>query len=47
MVGLLAPCPGPHCDPFDRMLIAQALAAGLVLVSNEVIFDSYRVRRLW
>jgi PIN domain nuclease of toxin-antitoxin system len=39
--------PGPHRDPFDRMLIAQALAEGLVLVSNEVVFDSYRVRRLW
>jgi PIN domain nuclease of toxin-antitoxin system len=39
--------PGPHRDPFDRMLIAQALAERLVLVSNEVVFDSYRVRRLW
>jgi len=25
--------PGPHRDPFDRMLIAQALAHGLVLLS--------------
>jgi len=39
--------PGPHRDPFDRMLIAQALAEGLVLISNEVVFDSYTVRRLW
>jgi PIN domain nuclease of toxin-antitoxin system len=39
--------PGPHSDPFDRMLIAQALAAGLLLVSNEAIFDRYGVRRLW
>jgi PIN domain nuclease of toxin-antitoxin system len=38
--------PGPHRDSFDRMLIAQALAERLVLISNEV-FDSYRVRRLW
>jgi len=27
--------PGPHRDPFDRMLIAQALAHGLVLISIE------------
>ncbi|HEU0221073.1 MAG TPA: type II toxin-antitoxin system VapC family toxin, partial [Paracoccaceae bacterium] len=28
--------PGPHRDPFDRMLIAQALAEDLVLVSLEI-----------
>ena len=38
---------GPHRDPFDRMLIAQALGADLTLVSNEVLFDDYGVRRLW
>lgn len=39
--------PGPHRDPFDRMLIAQALVDRLVLVSNEQIFDAYGVARLW
>ena len=39
--------PGPHRDPFDRMLIAQAQAADLSLVSNERLFDSYGVRRIW
>jgi len=39
--------PGPHKDPFDRMLIAQALAENIPLVSNETIFDSYAVRRVW
>ena len=39
--------PGPHRDPFDRILIAQALARNLVLVSNESLFDRYGVRRLW
>lgn len=39
--------PGPHRDPFDRMLIAQALVDRLVLVSNEQIFDAYGVTRLW
>ena len=39
--------PGPHRDPFDRMLIAQALAHDLVIVSNESRFDGYGVRRLW
>ena len=39
--------PGPHRDPFDRMLIAQALVERLVLVSQEQIFDAYGVARLW
>jgi PIN domain nuclease of toxin-antitoxin system len=39
--------PGSHRDPFDRMLIAQALVGNLVLVSNEPLFDQYGVRRLW
>ena len=38
---------GPLRDPFDRMLIAQALTHDLVLVSNESLFDWYGVRRLW
>jgi PIN domain nuclease of toxin-antitoxin system len=39
--------PGPHRDPFDRMLIAQALLDDLVLVSNEQAFGAYGARRLW
>ena len=39
--------PGIHRDPFDRMLIAQALARNLPLVSVDRTFDGYGVRRLW
>ena len=39
--------PGLHNDPFDRMLIAQAISDDLVLVSNETMFDHYGVQRLW
>ena len=39
--------PGPHRDPFDRILIAQAITDDLTLVSNETLFDSYGVRRMW
>ncbi len=38
---------GPLRDPFDRILIAQALAHDLVLISIETLFDQYGVRRLW
>ena len=39
--------PGPHRDPFDRMLIAQSLAHDLPLVTNESLFDRYGVSRIW
>jgi PIN domain nuclease of toxin-antitoxin system len=39
--------PGPHRDPFDRMLVAQALRVDVELVSNERVFDDFGVRRLW
>jgi len=39
--------PIPHKDPFDRLLVAQALVEDMLLVSNEAVFDSYGVSRLW
>ncbi len=39
--------PGPHKDPFDHMLIAQAQAEGVPVVTNEIVFDAYGVRRIW
>ena len=39
--------PGPHKDPFDRMLIAQSQAENVPIISNEVVFERYGVRRLW
>jgi PIN domain nuclease of toxin-antitoxin system len=39
--------PGPLKDPFDRMLIAQAMLDRMVLVSNEHGFAAYGVRLLW
>jgi PIN domain nuclease of toxin-antitoxin system len=39
--------PGPHRDPFDRMLASQGQTENLPLVSNDTIFDTYNVRRLW
>ena len=39
--------PGPHRDQFDRVLIAQALARNLTIVSVDRVFDGYGVHRLW
>ena len=35
-----------HDDPFGRMLVAQALAEGLTLVTRDRRFDEYGVARL-
>lgn len=35
--------PPHHRDPFDRMLIAQAQAEGLTIVTRDVAFDLYEV----
>jgi len=39
--------PGPHKDPFDRMLIAQALTENIPIVSNDRGLDGYGATRLW
>ncbi len=46
----LASLPFPasgHADPFDRMLVAQALAEDLELLSADVKLDAYGVKRVW
>lgn len=39
--------PGPHRDPFDRILIAQALGHDVAVVSLDRAFDRYGVNRIW
>lgn len=36
-----------HRDPFDRLLVAQAMAERLHLVSNDPVLDAYSISRLW
>ncbi|NET74037.1 MAG: type II toxin-antitoxin system VapC family toxin [Sphaerospermopsis sp. SIO1G2] len=36
-----------HRDPFDRMLIAQAINNDLFLISRDSQFDAYPIQRLW
>jgi PIN domain nuclease of toxin-antitoxin system len=39
--------PPHHRDPFDRILVAQALDEGLTIVTHDRVFDHYRVPLLW
>ncbi|AIE83563.1 PilT-like protein [Fimbriimonas ginsengisoli Gsoil 348] len=46
-VGTLYRLPMIHRDPFDRMLIAQALAEGLTIVSPDPVLREYGAPVLW
>lgn len=43
----LAELPFHHRDPFDRMLVAQALAENMALVSRNENFAKYGARCIW
>ena len=43
----VADLPFHHADPFDRMLVAQAGAEGMTLLTADRIFDKYEVKTLW
>ncbi len=38
---------GDHRDPFDRLLVAQAIVEDLEIVSSDDRFDEYPIRRVW
>ncbi len=44
---IVATLPFHHKDPFDRLLIAQAIAETIPLVSTDSAIDPYGVQRLW
>jgi PIN domain nuclease of toxin-antitoxin system len=39
--------PPHHKDPFDRLLIAQAIVEGIPIISVDAAFDAYPVQRVW
>jgi PIN domain nuclease of toxin-antitoxin system len=44
---LLRDLPMHHPDPFDRLLIAQALEEGLTILTSDRVFEFYRVPVQW
>ena len=42
-----ASLPLHHRDPFDRMLIAQSLIGNMLIVTPDVVFGQYGVKRIW
>jgi PIN domain nuclease of toxin-antitoxin system len=43
----VAVLPFHHRDPFDRMLIAQAISEDLTIIGADQVFDLYSVKRYW
>lgn len=46
-VSHLEKLPAHHRDPFDRMLVCQAIEAGLTLVTSDPLIQAYPVKTLW
>jgi PIN domain nuclease of toxin-antitoxin system len=46
-VAIVAKLPFHHRDPFDRLLIAQAMVEHIPIVSADSAFDAYAIERLW
>lgn len=42
-----AQMPWHHRDPFDRILVAQALTENIPIISVDGVLDAYGVQRLW
>jgi PIN domain nuclease of toxin-antitoxin system len=43
----LAKLPRLHTDPFDRMLVCQAIENGLVIATPDELIEQYPVRTVW
>ncbi len=46
-LNVVSKLPFHHRDPFDRLMIAQAMVEQLPIVSVDTTFDSYSVKRFW
>jgi PIN domain nuclease of toxin-antitoxin system len=44
---VLSSLPFHHRDPFDRLIVAQAVAGDLAVVSADAVLDKYPIRRIW
>lgn len=44
---VLTTLPYHHKDPFDRLLIAQAMIEAIPIIGADATFDAYPVSRLW
>ena len=43
----VAKLPRLHADPFDRLLVAQAVVNGMTILTPDAEIEQYAVRTLW
>jgi PIN domain nuclease of toxin-antitoxin system len=46
-INIVSTLPLHHRDPFDRLLIAQALFENMPILSVDIAFDAYAIQRIW
>jgi PIN domain nuclease of toxin-antitoxin system len=39
--------PSPHSDPFDRIIIAQAIVEGMAVLTSDRVFEKYPIDVIW
>lgn len=39
--------PSPHSDPFDRIIIAQAIVEGMTVLTSDRVFEKYPIDIIW
>jgi PIN domain nuclease of toxin-antitoxin system len=43
----LSKLPSHHNDPFDRLIIAQAISEELIVITRDKQFKNYKIKQLW
>ena len=43
----LSKLPSVHSDPFDRLIISQAISENLTIITRDKIFKKYKVKQQW
>jgi PIN domain nuclease of toxin-antitoxin system len=46
-IEVITTLPLHHRDPFDRIIIAQAILEGIPVIGADVMFDAYGITRFW
>ena len=46
-LNVITTLPFHHNDPFDRLIIAQAMVEQIPVLSRDAVFDAYPINRIW
>jgi PIN domain nuclease of toxin-antitoxin system len=46
-IGVVETLPFHRKDPFDRLIIAQGISEQLSILTDDQVFDSYPIQKLW